>query len=66
VFNRTYTLRARRGGMVSAIEILEDLAVRAAERRRAKKRSAKLQGLQLELNFTPDETPEEMFDRFFP
>lgn len=45
--------------MVSAIEILEDLAVRAADRRRAKKRSAKLQGLQLELFPASPVTPVE-------
>jgi hypothetical protein len=50
VFNRTYTLRSRRGGLVSAGAILEELVERAADRRRAKKRSGNLQGgLQLEL-----------------
>jgi len=50
IFNRTYQLRSRRGGMVSAGEILEELTERAADRRR-KKRSGKLQGVQLELDF---------------
>ena len=47
VFNRTFQLRSRRAGLVSTGEILEDLAARADDRRRAKKRSAKLQGQQL-------------------
>ncbi len=47
--NRSYHARARRAGLVSCGQILEELVERAVDRRR-KKRSGKLQGgLQLEL-----------------
>jgi hypothetical protein len=70
VFNKSYHARARRGGgMVSAGAVLEELVQRTADRRRQERktrRSGQPQDLQLELNFTPDETPEQMFDRLFP
>jgi hypothetical protein len=58
VLSKTYHARARRGGMVSAGQILEELAERAAARQR-RKRSVKLQGgLQLEL-FADEPIPRD-------
>ena len=48
MFNKSYYARARRGGVVSAGAILEELVERAADRRR-KKRGNLQEGLQLEL-----------------
>jgi hypothetical protein len=57
-FNRTYHARARRGGMVSAGAILEDVVERAADRQRNKRSSGNLQGLQLEL-FSDQSVPRD-------
>jgi hypothetical protein len=49
VFNKSYHAVASRGGLVSAGDVIQELVERAADRQRAKKRSGKLQGVQLEL-----------------
>ena len=66
IFNRSYQIRASRGGMVSASEILEELVERAGERqgfyrprRRPKpgvadKRKGKSAAVQLELFGNPE------------
>jgi hypothetical protein len=71
VFNKTYHARARRTGLVSAGQLLEDLALRAADRRRrekkSKQRAGKLQGIQLELFPEPEPTTaadRPLFDLF--
>lgn len=60
IFNRTYHTRARRGGLVSAGAILEELIERAADRQRFYRPARRLkpgakakQPMQLELDFEP-------------
>ena len=60
MFNKSYHARARRGGLVSAGEILDELVERAADRkrfyrpaRRPKPGGKAKPSLQLELDFEP-------------
>jgi hypothetical protein len=70
VFNRTFQLRSRRGGLISCDDVLEELVERAADRQRfyrpacRPKLGAKAKpSLQLELDFAQQEPVARDADR---
>ena len=82
MFNRTFQLQSRRGGLVSCGDVLEELVERAADRQRfyrparrpkpgaaAQQRKRRMENLLagLQLELFPvEESAEEMFERLFP
>jgi len=82
MWNRTYQIRSRRGGLVAASDVIQELVERAAVRQKfyrparrtkpgarakpPKTRGGKLEGVQLELDFTTCVKPLSSEQPLFP